>query len=80
MDWLQDIIIDNPTDDQEPTFTITDGVNRLFALPFQSNGGRTSYTRYYLLLVEIKDYSVMIDHQIFFDQSVKCNLITYDNI
>ena len=24
MDWLQDIIIDNPTDDQEPTFTITD--------------------------------------------------------
>ena len=31
------------------------GVNRLFVLSFQNNGVRTSYARYYLRLVEIKD-------------------------
>ena len=30
--------------------------------------------------VEIKDYNVMIDGQIFFDQPVKTDLRTYDNI
>ena len=28
-------------------------VNRLFVLSFENNGGRTSYMRYYLPLVEI---------------------------
>ena len=56
------------------------GVNRLFVLSLENNGGRTSYTRYYLPLVEIKDYNVMIDGRNFFDQPVKYNLITYDNI
>ena len=52
------------------------------------NGGRTSYTRYYLLLYlllssilsYIKDYDVMIDVQNVFDQPVKNNLIIYENI
>ena len=30
--------------------------------------------------IEIKDYNVMIDRQNFFDQSVKTDLRTYDNI
>ena len=46
----------------------------------KNNGGRTRYTRYYLSLVEIKEYNVMIDGQNFSDQPVKKNLITYDNI
>ena len=128
-------IIDNPIDNQEPTFAITDtkfyvpvvtlsiqdnaklleqlksgfkrtinwnkycpkvtveqqnryldflinpsfqGVNRLFVLSFENNSGRTSYTRYYLPLVEIKDHN--FDGRNFFDQPVKDNLITYDNI
>ena len=29
-------------------------VNRLFVLSFQDSGGKTSYTRYYLRLVEVK--------------------------
>ena len=37
------------------------GVKRLFVLSFENNGGRTSYTRYYLPLVEIKDYNVIIN-------------------
>ena len=54
------------------------GVNRLFVLSFED--GRTSYKRYYLPLVEMKDYNIVIDGQTFFDQPVKNNLTTYDNI
>ena len=44
------------------------GIKRLFVLLFENNGGRRgSYTRYYLPLVEIKDYNVVIDGQNFFD-------------
>ena len=56
------------------------GVNGLFVLSFENNGCRRSYTRHYLPLVEIKDYNVMIDGRDFFDQPVKNDLITYDNI
>ena len=56
------------------------GENRLFVLSFENNGGRTSYVRYYFPLVEIKDCNVMIDGQNVFDQPVKDNLITYDNM
>ena len=37
------------------------GVNRLFSLSFENNGSKTCYTRYYLPLVEIKNYNVVID-------------------
>ena len=55
-------------------------VNRLFVLPLQNNGGRTSNTRYYLPLVEVKSYNFVIDGRKYFDQPVKNNSITYDNI
>ena len=35
---------------------------------------------YYLPKVEIKDFDVIIEGQNFFDQSVKSNLRTHDNI
>ena len=41
---------------------------------------RTSYKGYYLPPVEIKDYKVVIDGRNIFDQPVKNNLTTYDNI
>ena len=37
------------------------GVNRPFILSFQNTDDRTSYMRYYVPLVEIKDYNVVID-------------------
>ena len=46
-------------------------VSRLFALPFENNGIRASYARYYLPLVEIKHYNVMIDGRNFLNQSAK---------
>ena len=41
---------------------------------------QTSYKPYFLPTVEIKDYSVTFDVRNFFDQSVKNNSGTFDNI
>ena len=46
------------------------GVNRLFVLPFENENDRVSYTTYYLLKVEIKDYNVMTDGRNFFDEPI----------
>ena len=61
----------------EPSFQ---GVNRLFVLAFENDTQRTSNKRYYIPNVEIKDYNVMIDGKNFFDQPVKNNKVTYENI
>ena len=41
---------------------------------------RTVHTKYYLSTVQINDYNVIIDGENFFDQPVKKNLRTYNNI
>ena len=56
------------------------GVNKLFVLLFKSYDDRESYRKYYLPTVEIKDYNIIIDERNSFDQSIKNNLETYDNI
>ena len=56
------------------------GVNRLFVLAFENDDDRTSDDQYYLLTVEIKDYNIMINGENFFDQPIKNNKVTYDNI
>ena len=61
----------------EPSFQ---GVNRLFVLAFENDEQRTSNKRYYIPNVETKDYNVMTDGKNFFDQPVKNNKITYENI
>ena len=61
----------------EPRFQ---GINILFVLAFENDAQRTSKKRYYILNVEIKDYNVMIDGKNFFDQRVKNDKVTYENI
>ena len=61
----------------EPSFQ---GVNRLFVLAFEDDAQRISNKRYYIPNVEIKYYNVMTDAKIFFDQPVKNNKVTYENI
>ena len=56
------------------------GVNSLFVLAFANDEQRTNSKRNYLPNVEIKDYNVMIDGKNFFDQPVKNNKVTYENI
>ena len=61
----------------EPSFQ---GVNRLFVLAFENDDDRTSDDEYYLPTVEIKDYNIMINGENFFDQPIKNNKVTYENI
>ena len=61
----------------EPIFQ---GVNRLFVLAFENDDDRTSDDEYYLPTVEIKDYNIVINGENFFDQPIKNNKVTYDNI
>ena len=61
----------------EPSFQ---GVNRLFVLAFENDNDRTSDDEYYLPTVEIKDYNIVINGENFFDQPIKNNNITYDDI
>ena len=61
----------------EPSFQ---GVNRLFVLAFENDNHTTIHDRYYLPNVEIKDYNIMINGENFFDQPIKNNKVTYDNI
>ena len=56
------------------------GVNIIFVLSFENNGGRINYTGYYLPLVEVKNFNVVIDGQRCFNEPVKNKLIIYDNI
>ena len=61
----------------EPSFQ---GVNRLFVLAFSNDNYRISDERYYLPNVEIKDYNNMNNGENFFDQPIKNNKVTYENI
>ena len=61
----------------EPSFQ---GINRLFVLAFENDDDRTSDEEYYLPTVELKDYNIVINGENFFDQPIKNNKVTYDNI
>ena len=49
-------------------------------MSFKDDDGRETHKRYYLPTVEIKDFNVMIDGRNFFDQPIKNDLRTYNNI
>ena len=61
----------------EPSFQ---GVNRFFVLAFKNDTQRTSHSGYHLPAVEIKDFNVLINGEIFFDQPIKNNKVTYENL
>ena len=55
----------------DPTFR---NINRLFVLSFKigiNDLTKLSFDKYYIPLVEIKDFNVLIDNKLFFDQPVK---------
>ena len=61
----------------DPTFT---NVNRLFVLSFENEDERTSFSKYYVPNVEIKDFNVLIDGKPFFEIPVKNKEQTYEQI
>ena len=61
----------------DPTFT---NVNRLFVLSFENEDDRTSFSKYYVPKVEIKDFHVLIDGKPFFEILVKNKEEAYEAI
>ena len=61
----------------DPTFTT---VNRLFVLTFENEDDRTSFPKYYIPKVEIKDFNVLIDKKPFFEIPVKNKEEAYETI
>ena len=61
----------------EPSFQ---GVNIIFVLAFENDTQIISHSRFYLPNVEIKSYNVRINEENVFDQSIKNNKVTYENI
>ena len=55
----------------DPTFT---NIKRLFVLSFKNsndNPTRDSFDKYYMPLVEIKNFNAIIDNKLFFNQPIK---------
>ena len=55
-------------------------VNRLFVLAFENDAQRNVHSGDYLPNVEIKNHNVIINGEKFFDQPIKDNKVTYENI
>ena len=51
-----------------PTFT---KVNRLLVLSFENENDRTSFSKYYVPNVQLKDFNVLIDEKSFSDKPIK---------
>ena len=64
----------------DPTFK---NINRLFVLSFRNGNNvptRDSFNKYYMLLVEIKDFNALTDNKPFFDQPVKNKQEAYEKL
>ena len=61
----------------DPTFN---NVNGLFVVAFPNEEDRSSFSKYYMPTVEIKDYNVLIDLQPFYDIPIKNKEQTYKAI
>ena len=46
-------------------------VKRLFVLTFENKNDRTSFSKFYLLNIQMKNFNVLIDGKNFFDMSIK---------
>ena len=55
-------------------------VNRLFALSFENEDDRTSFSEYYVPNVQINDFNLLVDGKSFFDIPIKIDEETYEQI
>ena len=53
-------------------------VNRLFVLSFKNDDNRTSFSKYHVSNVQIKDFNVLIDGKSFFDIPIKNRKETFE--
>ena len=59
------------------TFT---NVNRIFVLSYENENDRTSFSKYYVPKIEIKDFNVLTDGKPFFEIPVKNKKEAYEAI
>ena len=52
----------------------------MFVLSFENENDRTSYSKYYVPIVQIKYFNVFIDQRCFFDMPTKNGKETYEQI
>ena len=55
-------------------------MNRLFGLSFENEADRSSFSRYYIPKLEIKDFNLLIDGKHFFEIPVKSKEEAYEQI
>ena len=55
-------------------------MNRLFVLTFENEDDRTSFSKYYVSKIEIKEFNVLIDGKPFFEIPVKNKEEAYETI
>ena len=55
-------------------------VKRLFVLSFENENNRTSFSKYYVPTIQIKDFNVLIDGKSFSDTPIKNGEETYEQI
>ena len=60
--------------------SIFTNVNRFFVLSFENENDRTSFSKYYIPEVQIKDLNVLIDGKPFFEIPVKNKEEAYEAI
>ena len=61
----------------DTTFTI---VNRLLVLSYENENDRTSFSKYYVVKIEMKDFNVLVDSESFFDVPIKNKKESYEQI
>ena len=61
----------------DPTFT---KVKRLFVLSFEKENNRTSFSKYYVSNVQIKEFNMLIDGNLSFDIPIKTGEETYEQV
>ena len=61
----------------DPTFI---KVSRLFVSSIENEEGRTSFSKYYVPKIEVKDFNVLIDGKSFFDSPIKNKEEVYEKI
>ena len=61
----------------DPTFT---KVNRFFVLSFENENNKTSFLKYYIPNVQIKDFNVLVEGESFIDIPVKNGEEIYNQI
>ena len=70
----------NQTKNNNLNYLLNPKLKWLFVLSFENENDRTSFSKYYVPNIQIKDFNVLIDGKSFFDMPIKNEEETYEQI